>query len=132
MSRLENEVALVTGASRGIGRATARRLARKGARVCCFSDVDGDGAKTAAEELGRFGITVNAVAPGFVETEMTRATAERIGLDFDDFRSSMVEEIPVGRSGEPEDVASAITYLASEEALFVSGQVLYVSGGQVA
>ncbi len=58
--------------------------------------------------------------------------AERMGLDFEDFRSPMVEEIPVGRSGEPEDVASAITYLASEEASFVRGQVLYVSSDPVA
>ncbi len=87
--------------------------------------------KTLAIELGRFGITANAVAPGFVETEMTRITAERMGLDFEDFRSSMVEGIPVGRSGKPEDVASAILYLASEEASFVSGQVLYVAGGPV-
>ena len=253
MGRLENKVALVTGASRGIGRTTVRRFAQEGARVC-LSDVDGDGAATAAEELseegfqvfpakldvtdgaeveavveeivgrcgrldvlvnnagisrdalvfkmtdedwrsvvevhltgaflcsraaqkhmveegygrivnvssvaalgnrgqsnysaakagligltktlamelGRFGITVNAVAPGFIETDMTRATAERMGLDFEDFRSSMVEEIPVGRSGKPEDVASAILYLASQEASFVSGQVLYVTGGPVA
>ena len=88
--------------------------------------------KTLAIELGRFGITANAVAPGFIETEMTRITAQRMGLDFDDFRSSMVEGIPVGRSGKPEDVASAILYLASEEASFVSGQVLYVAGGPVA
>lgn len=253
MSRLENKVALVTGASRGIGWATARHFAQEGARVC-LSDVDGDGAATAVEELseegfrvfpaqldvtdgneveavveeivgrygrldvlvnnagisrdalvfkmtdedwrsvvevhltgaflcsraaqkhmvenrygrivnvssiaalgnrgqsnysaakagligltktlaielGRFGVTANAVAPGFIETEMTRATAERMGLDFEDFRSSMVEEIPVGRSGQPEDVALAILYLASQEASFVSGQVLYVAGGPVA
>ncbi len=254
MGRLEDKAALVTGASRGIGRAIARRFAQEGARVC-LSDVDGDGAKAAAEELseegfrvfparldvtdpsevetvveeevvgrcgrldilvnkagvtrdalvfkmsdedwssvlevhltgaflcsraaqkhmvengygrivnvssvaalgnrgqsnysaakagligltktlamelGGFGITVNAVAPGFVETEMTRATAERMGLDFEAFRSSMVEEIPAGRSGKPEDVASAITYLASQEASFVSGQILYVAGGPVA
>jgi 3-oxoacyl-[acyl-carrier protein] reductase len=254
LGRLEEKVVLVTGASRGIGRATAQRFVQEGARVC-LSDMDGDGAKTAAEELdkegfrvfparldvtepteveavveeevvgrcgrldilvnnagvtrdalvfkmsdedwssvldvhltgaflcsraaqkhmvqngygrivnvssvaalgnrgqsnysvakagligltktlamelGQFGITANAVAPGFVETEMTRETAERMGVDFEDFRSSMVEEIPVGRSGKPEDVASAITYLASEEASFVSGQVLYVAGGPVA
>jgi 3-oxoacyl-[acyl-carrier protein] reductase len=85
--------------------------------------------KTLAIELGRYGVTVNAVAPGFIETEMTRATAARLGLDFEEFVEEVVKEIPVGRGGWPEDVAAAILYLASEEAAFVSGQVLYVAGG---
>lgn len=85
--------------------------------------------KTLAIELGRFGITVNAVAPGFIETEMTRATAARMGVEWDDFIASRVADIPVRRGGKPEDVASAILYFASEEASFVSGQVLYVAGG---
>ena len=85
--------------------------------------------KTLAIELGRYGVTVNAVAPGFIETEMTRETAARLGLDFEEFVGEMVKEIPVGRGGWPEDVAAAILYFASEEASFVSGQVLYVAGG---
>jgi 3-oxoacyl-[acyl-carrier protein] reductase len=85
--------------------------------------------KTLAIELGRYGITVNAVAPGFIETEMTRETASRLGFGFDDFVAERVTSIPVGRSGRPEDVAAAILYFASEEASFVSGQVLYVAGG---
>jgi 3-oxoacyl-[acyl-carrier protein] reductase len=85
--------------------------------------------KTLAIELGRYGITVNAVAPGFIETEMTRETASRLGLDFDAFVAERVKSIPVGRSGRPEDVAAAILYFASEEASFVSGQILYVAGG---
>src|SRR3712207_3341020 len=85
--------------------------------------------KTLAIELGRCGGTVNAVAPGFIETEMTRESASRRGFDFEEFVEEMVKEIPVGRSGWPEDVAAAILYLASEEAAFVSGQVLYVAGG---
>ena len=85
--------------------------------------------KTLAIELGRYGVTVNAVAPGFIETEMTRETAARLGLDFEEFVEEMVKDIPVGRGGWPEDVAAAILYLASEEASFVSGQVLYVAGG---
>jgi 3-oxoacyl-[acyl-carrier protein] reductase len=72
---------------------------------------------------------VNAVAPGFIETEMTRETAARLGVDFDDFVAQRVQSIPVGRAGWPEDVAAAILYFASEEAAFVSGQVLYVAGG---
>ena len=85
--------------------------------------------KTLSIELGRFGITVNAVAPGFVETEMTRATAARMGVDFDDFVAARVETIPVGRGGKPEDIAAAVLFFASEEASFISGQVLYAAGG---
>lgn len=85
--------------------------------------------KTLSIELGRFGITVNAVAPGFVETEMTRATAARMGVDFGDFVAARVETIPVGRGGKPEDIAAAVLFFASEEASFISGQVLYAAGG---
>nr|WP_035748995.1 3-oxoacyl-ACP reductase FabG [Glycomyces sp. NRRL B-16210] len=85
--------------------------------------------KTLAIELGRFGITANAVAPGFIQTEMTKATAERIGVPFEDFLAHAAKEAPVGRVGQPEDIAAAVAYFASEEAGFVSGQVLYVAGG---
>jgi 3-oxoacyl-[acyl-carrier protein] reductase len=85
--------------------------------------------KTLAIELGKFGITCNAVAPGFIETDMTRATAERVGVPFEKFVEMAANEAPVGRTGKPEDVAAAILFLASEEAGFVSGQVLYVAGG---
>nr|MBA3610598.1 SDR family oxidoreductase [Rubrobacter sp.] len=61
--------------------------------------------------------------------EMTRATAARMGVEWDDFIAGRVADIPVRRGGKPEDVASAILYFASEEASFVSGQVLYVAGG---
>ena len=85
--------------------------------------------KTLAIELGKFGITCNAVAPGFIETDMTRATAERMGVPFEQFVEDAASSIPVGRTGKPEDVAAAILFFASEEAGFVSGQVLYVAGG---
>lgn len=85
--------------------------------------------KTLAIELGRFGITANAVAPGFVQTDMTLATAERMGISFEEFTRRASEQIPVGRIGQPSDVAHAISFLASEGAGFVSGQVLYVAGG---
>jgi 3-oxoacyl-[acyl-carrier protein] reductase len=85
--------------------------------------------KTLAIELGKFGITCNAVAPGFIETEMTRATAARIGVDFDKLAEEWAKEIPVGRVGKPEDIATACLFFASEEASFVNGQVLYVAGG---
>ena len=85
--------------------------------------------KTLAIELGKFGITCNAVGPGFIETDMTRATAERMGVPFEKFVEMAAQETPVGRTGKPEDVAAAILFLASEEAGFVSGQILYVAGG---
>ncbi|GAA1591414.1 3-oxoacyl-ACP reductase FabG [Actinomadura kijaniata] len=85
--------------------------------------------KTLAVELGRFGVTVNAVAPGFVVTEMTAATAERIGVDFEEMQAAAAREIPVRRVGRPEDIAGTIAFLVSEDASFVSGQVIYVAGG---
>lgn len=85
--------------------------------------------KTLAIELGKFGITVNAVAPGFIETDMTKATAERIGVPFEQFVKAMVERIPVNRAGKPEDIANAVAFFADENASFVNGQVLYVAGG---
>lgn len=85
--------------------------------------------KTLAIELGRYGVTANAIAPGFIQTEMTRATAERIGVGFDDFVAAAAAEIPVGRAGTPDDIAAAVAFFVSEEAGFVSGQVLYVAGG---
>ncbi|MDO5503426.1 MAG: 3-oxoacyl-ACP reductase FabG [Actinomycetia bacterium] len=85
--------------------------------------------KTLAIELGKFGVTANAVAPGFIQTEMTKSTAERIGVGFDDFIAHTASQIPVQRVGQPEDIAATISFLCSEEAGFVSGQVIYVAGG---
>ncbi|MFW0792642.1 SDR family oxidoreductase [Gordonia sp. CPCC 205515] len=85
--------------------------------------------KTLALELGKFGVTANAIAPGFIETDMTAATAERMGIGFDDFKKHMAAEIPVARTGTPADIAAAVSFFASEGAGFVSGQVLYVAGG---
>jgi 3-oxoacyl-[acyl-carrier protein] reductase len=85
--------------------------------------------KTLAIELGRFGITVNAVAPGFIDTEMTRATAERVGQTFEEFSANRVAQIPVGRPGQPQDVAAMVSFFVREDASFVSGQVVYVAGG---
>ncbi|MDQ4119348.1 MAG: 3-oxoacyl-ACP reductase FabG [Actinomycetota bacterium] len=85
--------------------------------------------KTLAIELGKFGVTANAIAPGFIETEMTRATAERMGVSFEDFTAGAAQQIPVARTGKPEDIAHTVSFLVSEGAGFVSGQVIYVAGG---
>jgi len=86
-------------------------------------------ARTLAIELGRFGITVNAVAPGYIDSDMTRAVAIRLGRDPEEFKAERAKAIPVGRVGVPRDVANVIAFLASEDASFVSGQVIYVAGG---
>jgi len=85
--------------------------------------------KTLSIELGKFGVTVNAIAPGFIATEMTKATADRLGVPFEDFMAARAAETPVPRVGVPEDIAHAVSFFVSDEASFVSGQVLYVAGG---
>jgi 3-oxoacyl-[acyl-carrier protein] reductase len=85
--------------------------------------------KTIAIELGKFGVTANAIAPGFIQTEMTKATAERMGIPFDDFIKGAASQIPVQRVGQPEDIAHLVSFLVSEGAGFVSGQVIYAAGG---
>ncbi len=85
--------------------------------------------KTLAIELGKYGITANSVAPGFIETEMTKETAARIGIPFEELIKYSVAQIPVGRSGKPTDIANAVAFFADERSSFVSGQVIYVAGG---
>lgn len=85
--------------------------------------------KTLALELGRFGITVNAVAPGFTVTDMTRGVAERVGIEFDELVEREAAATAVRRVGAPEDIAHAVAFFAAPESGFVSGQVLYVAGG---
>lgn len=78
--------------------------------------------KTAAKELAPRNITVNAIAPGFIETDMTAVLSEKA-------RAMMLAGIPLGRAGQPEDVANAIAFLASDQADYITGQVIHVSGG---
>jgi 3-oxoacyl-[acyl-carrier protein] reductase len=85
--------------------------------------------KTLAIELGQFGITANAVAPGFIATDMTAATAARMGIGFEEFQKAAATQIPVRRVGTPDDIGHVISFLVSEGAGFVSGQVIYVAGG---
>ncbi len=85
--------------------------------------------RTVAIELGPFGITANAIAPGYINTEMVRQTAERIGQPLDEFIAAIAAEVPVRRMGQPDDIAAAVAFFVREDAGFVTGQVLYVSGG---
>ncbi|MEQ6903734.1 3-oxoacyl-ACP reductase FabG [Nocardioides sp. YIM 152588] len=85
--------------------------------------------RTLGIELGPFGINVNAVAPGFIATEMTDATAARLKMDVDEFRRLSAEANPVKRVGEPADIAAAVTFLSSDEGSYITGQTLYVDGG---
>ncbi len=85
--------------------------------------------KTLAIELGRFGVTVNAIAPGFIETDMIAQTAERMGVTLEEFLVGAAKQIPVARTGVPADIAHAASFFVSEGASYTSGQVLYVAGG---
>lgn len=78
--------------------------------------------KSAARELASRGVTVNAVAPGFINTDMTAALSEKV-------KEVMMQEIPAGRMGTPEDVANAVAFLVSDEAAYITGQILSVDGG---
>ncbi|ABW12125.1 short-chain dehydrogenase/reductase SDR [Parafrankia sp. EAN1pec] len=85
--------------------------------------------KTVAIELGKFGVTCNAIAPGLIDTEMTRTTAVRLGESWEAYAARRAAQIPVARVGLPADIAHTVSFLVSEGAGFVSGQVLYVAGG---
>jgi 3-oxoacyl-[acyl-carrier protein] reductase len=85
--------------------------------------------RTVALELGKFGVTANAIAPGYVETEMTQESAARQGIIYEDWKLAAARDIPVGRIGQPEDVAAVASFLCRPEASYVSGQVIFVNGG---
>src|SRR5919206_567992 len=131
MIDLSGKSAVVTGGSRGIGRAIALRLAEQGADVA-FSYVSNEAAaketaaaiEATARELSSRGITCNAVAPGFVLTELTKDLNE-------DLQKQLTERTPLGRFGTAEEIASAVAFLVSDEAAFITGQVLAVDGGLV-
>jgi 3-oxoacyl-[acyl-carrier protein] reductase len=86
-------------------------------------------ARTLSIELGPFNINVNAVAPGFVETRMTQATAERMGVDFEKMKTDRAAATPLRRVGQPVDIANVIAFLVSDESSFVTGQTIYAAGG---
>jgi 3-oxoacyl-[acyl-carrier protein] reductase len=81
-----------------------------------------------ALELGPFWVNVNAVAPGFVESEMTKETAERRGFSLDQLKENFIQNNPLKRVGQPEDVANTIAFLASDDSSFITGQIIYVTG----
>ena len=85
--------------------------------------------RTLALELGPFGVNVNAIAPGFIVTDMTDATARRVGVEPEDYRKAAAERNPVRRVGYPQDIAAAAAFLCSDEASYITGQTLYVDGG---
>jgi 3-oxoacyl-[acyl-carrier protein] reductase len=85
--------------------------------------------RTLGIELGPYGVNANAIAPGFIATDMTDATAARVGMDVESFRAAAAERNPVRRVGFPEDIAAAAAFLASDEASYITGQTLYVDGG---
>jgi 3-oxoacyl-[acyl-carrier protein] reductase len=80
-------------------------------------------------ELGPFGINVNAIAPGHIETAMTKATAERMGVDYEDMQKRTIERQPIKRVGKPEDVANLAAFLVSEDSSYITGQTIYITGG---
>ena len=82
-----------------------------------------------AIELGPYGINVNAVAPGYVATPMTDATARRVGVSPEQAQESAAAQIPLRRVAQPEDIAAVVTFLASEDAQYVTGQTIYATGG---
>ena len=86
--------------------------------------------RTLAMELGPFGINVNAVAPGFIVTEMTDATAARVGVSAADMQAKAAEITPLRRVGQPSDIANVVAFLASDAASFITGQTIYVDGGR--
>lgn len=85
--------------------------------------------KTLAIELGKFGVTANCIAPGFIASDMTKNTAERLGLDWDEYLAARAAEIPVQRAGQVEDIAQTVSFFVDERSGFVNGQVVYVAGG---
>ena len=130
MSRAVQEHQVAAGWGRIVNLSSTSALGNRGQANYAAAKAGMQGfTKTLAIELGRFGVTANAIAPGFIVTDMTRATAERVGVPFDDFIAHAASEIPVQRAGHPDDIAAAASFFCSDEAGFVSGQVLYVAGG---
>ncbi|MEP7161661.1 MAG: 3-oxoacyl-ACP reductase FabG [Dermatophilaceae bacterium] len=126
--------------------AQSHMVKRGSGRIVCMSSINADGArgqlnystakmglqgfvKTCAIELGRFNITANAVAPGFIETAMTIELADRLGADYEQWKAEAAAQVPLQRVGTPQDIANVVSFLCGPDASYVSGQVIYVCGG---
>jgi 3-oxoacyl-[acyl-carrier protein] reductase len=114
-------VNIASGAAWGSGRGHANYASAKAGLIGLT--------RTLAIELGPCGITTNAVAPGAIVSEMTRATARQLGLDFGAYERETAGRIPLGRLGTPEEVADVVCFLASDAARYVNGEVIFVGGG---
>lgn len=130
MSWAAQEHRVAAGRGRIVDLSSTSALGKKGQANYAAAKAGLQGfTKRLALELGNFGITANVVAPGFVVTEITRDTAARIGIPYNEYTLMGTAENPVGRVGQPSEIAAAVSFFVSEEASFVSGQVLYVAGG---
>ncbi|NKQ56168.1 3-oxoacyl-ACP reductase FabG [Amycolatopsis sp. K13G38] len=130
MARAVQKTMVAAGYGRIVNISSASALGNRGQANYAAAKAGIQGfTKTLALELGPYGITVNCVAPGFIVSDMTRATARRLGRDWEDYVAERAAQIPVRRAGTPEDVASVAGFLCSPDAGFVSGQVVYVAGG---
>jgi len=125
----EKRMASVTGGSRGIGRAICLELAKGGYYLVVnyLSNLQAakaglEGAsRTLAREVARLGVRVNVVAPGLVETEMT-----------EEFPKNLIKQlVPIGRAGFPEEMAKVVRFLCSDDASYITGQVIQVNGGMI-
>jgi NAD(P)-dependent dehydrogenase (short-subunit alcohol dehydrogenase family) len=135
--RLKDRVAIVTGGARGIREGISRCLAKDGARVCVL-DIDGDGARKLAGELGPDDIRVNAICPGLIyirawkvpATNLQKRSPQHAGKDlYEIFLEVVRAKTPLKREQTPEDVGKLMSFLCSDDARNITGQMIALDGG---